>query len=178
MKRLPGRWVLLGLCVAAAGAGVGLAVSGAPLPWSHGGRVALPPARARVYEDVDACLLTGARGLSDPVAAQAWAGMEDASRATSARVSYLAVTGPATEAAAVPFTGSLLVRGCKVIVASGPTQRAAVLSVAGRYTSVRFVVDGAAAGSPPNVTALPFTPSGLRNSVASAVEAGVRAAGG
>ena len=57
-----------------------------------GGR-ALPPARARVYESVDACLLTGARGLSDPAAAQDWAGMEAASRATSARVSYLAVTG-------------------------------------------------------------------------------------
>ena len=178
MKRLPGRWVLLGLCAAVAGVGAGLAVSGAPLPWSRGDEVALPPARARVYEDVDACLLTGARGLSDPAAAQAWAGMEDASRATSARVSYLAVAGPETEAAAVPFAGSLLVRGCKVIVASGSAERAAALAVAGRYGSVRFVVDGAAAGSPPNVTALAFTPSGLRASVASAVEAGVHAAGG
>jgi hypothetical protein len=58
-------------------------------------------------------LLRGAQELSDPVAAQAWAGMEDASKATSARVSYLAVTGSATEVAAVPFVGSLLVRGCK-----------------------------------------------------------------
>ena len=81
--RLPGRWVLLALCVAVAGVGVGLAVSGAPLPWSGGGQS--PPPRARVYESVDACLLTGARGLADPVAAQAWAGLEDASKATSAR---------------------------------------------------------------------------------------------
>ena len=177
MRHLPGRRVLLGLCAAVAGAGVGLAVSGAPLPWSQGGAGVSAP-RARVYEDVDACLLTGARGLSDPAAAQAWAGLEDASRATSARVSYLAVTGSATQAGAVPFAGSLLVRGCRVIVASGAAQRAAVLSVAGRYSSVRFVVDGPAAGSPPNVTALVFTPSGLRGSVASAVESGVRAAGG
>jgi hypothetical protein len=177
VRRLPGRWVLLGLGTAVAGAGIGLAVSGAPLPWSPGGRV-LPPARARVYESVDACLLTGAQGLADPAAAQAWAGMEDASRATSARVSYLAVTGPATLAAAEPFAGSLLVQGCKVIVASGAAERAAALAEAGRFGSVRFVVTGPAAGSPRNVTALAFTPSGLAASVASAVEAGVRAAGG
>jgi hypothetical protein len=177
VKRLPGRWVLLGLCTVVAGVGIGLAVSGAPLPWSSGDR-ALPPARARVYESVDACLLTGAQGLADPAAAQAWAGMEDASRATTARVSYLAVTGPATEAEAEPFAGTLLVRGCKVVVASGAPERAAALAEAGRFGSVRFVVTGAAAGVPPNVTALTFTPSGLRPAVASAVEAGVHAAGG
>ena len=177
MKRVPGRWVLLGVCAAVAGVGVGLAVSGAPLPWSQGPRVP-PPARARVYENVDACLLTGSGGLADAAAAQAWAGMEEASRATSARMSYLAVTGPATVAAAAPFAGSLLVRGCKVIVASGAAERAAVLAEAAEFGSVRFVVTGAVAGSPPNVTALAFTPSGLQASVASAVEAGVHAVGG
>ena len=175
--RLPGRWVLLGLCAAVVGTGVGLAVAGGPLPWSGGGR-ALPPPRARVYENVDACLLTGARGIADPAAAQAWAGMRDASRATSARVSYLAVTGPATAAQAGPFAGSLLVGGCKVVVASGAAERAAVLAEAGRFGSVRFVVAGAAAHSPANVTALTFAPSGLRSAVASAVEAGVHAEGG
>jgi hypothetical protein len=49
---------------------------------------------------------------------------------------------------------------------------------AGQFGSVRFVVAGAAAGSPPNVTALPFTTSGLRAAVASAVTAGVHAAAG
>jgi hypothetical protein len=175
--RLPGRWVLLGLCAAVVGAGIGLAVSGGPLPWSGGGR-ALPPPRARVYENVDACLLTGARGIADPDAAQAWAGMQDASRATSARVSYLAVTGPATAAQAEPFAGSLLVGGCKVIVAAGAAERAAALAEAPRFGAVRFVVPGAAAGSGPNVTALTFTLSGLRSAVASAVEAGVHAEGG
>jgi hypothetical protein len=177
VKRLPGRWVLLGVCTAVAGAGVGLAVSGGPLPWSPGGRV-LPPARARAYESVDACLLTGAQGLSDPAAAHDWAGMEAASQATSARVSYLAVTGPATVAAEEPFAGSLLVRGCQAIVASGAAERAAALAEAGQFGSVRFVVTGSAAGSPPSVTALAFAPSGLEAGVASAVEAGVHAAGG
>ncbi len=178
VRRLPVRWALLGLCTAVAGVGVGLALSGGPLPWSPGAGRALPPARARVYESVDACLLTGAQGLSDPAAAQAWAGLEAASRATSARVSYLAVTGPATVAAAEPFAGSLLVQGCKVIVASGTAERAAALAEAGQFGSVRFVVTGPAAGTPPNVTVLAFTPSGLADSVASAVEAGVHAAGG
>ena len=177
VRRLPGRWVLLGLCTVVAGVGIGLAASGAPLPWSSGGG-AFPSARARTYESVDACLLTGAQGLADPVAAQAWAGMEDASRATAARVSYLAVTGPATEAEAEPFAGTLLMSGCKVVVASGAAERAAALAEAGRFGSVRFVVAGATTGSPPNVTALAFTPSGLRSAVASAVEAGVHAAGG
>jgi hypothetical protein len=178
VKPLPGRWVLLGLCTVLAGVGIGLVVSGSPLPWSSGGQAALPPARARTYESVDACLLTGARGLADPTAAQVWAGMEDASHSTTARVSYLAVTGPATEADAEPFAGSLLVRGCKVIVASGAAERAAALAEASRFSSVRFVVDGAAAGSPPNVTAMAFTSSGLRAAVASAVTADVHAAGG
>jgi len=178
VRRLPIRWVLLGLCTAVAGVGIGLAVSDGPLPWSPGGGRVLPPARARVYESVDACLLTGPQGLYDPAAAQAWAGLEAASRATSARVSYLAVTGPATVAAAEPFAGSLLVQGCKVIVASGTAERAAALAEAGRFGSVRFVVTGSAVGSPPNVTALAFAPSGLAASVASAVEAGVHAAGG
>jgi hypothetical protein len=176
--RLPGRWVLLGLCTALAGVGIGLAVSGAPLPWSSSGGRVLPSPRARVYESVDACLLTGPQGLADPVTSQVWAGMEDASKATSARVSYLAVTGPPTEAEAAPFAGTLLLRGCKVIVASGTPERAAVLAKAAQFSSVRFVVQGAAAGSPPNVTALVFTTSGLRAGVASAVEAGVHAAGG
>ena len=55
---------------------------------------------------------------------------------------------------------------------------AAALTEAGQFGSVRFVVAGAAAGSPPNVTALPFTTSGLRAAVASAVTAGVHAAAG
>lgn len=172
VKRSQGLLVLVGLCAAAAGSGIGLAVSG-----SYGGR-ALPAPRARAYESVDACLLTGAKGLADPAAAQAWAGMELASRATTARVSYLAATGPATAAGAEPFAGSLLVRGCKVIVASGAPQRAAALAEAGHFSAVRFVVAGPASGSPSNVTVLAFTTSGLQAGVASAVTADVHAVGG
>jgi basic membrane lipoprotein Med (substrate-binding protein (PBP1-ABC) superfamily) len=177
VMRLPGRWLLLGLCTVVAGVGIGLAFSGAPLPWSSGGR-ALPPTRARVYENVDACLLTGSSGLNDPATAQVWAGMEDASKSTTARVSYLAATGQQTPAGAAPYAGSLLVSGCKVVVASGSAERAAALAEAPKFSTVRFVVTGPAAGSPPNVTTLTFTTTGLRPAIASAVTAGIHSAGG
>jgi len=174
--RLPGRWVWVTVSVVVvAGVALGLAVWGVRWPGS-GGR-SLPPPRARVYENVDACLLTGARGVADPAAAQVWAGMEAASRTTTARVSYLAVTGPGTEAQAVPYLGSLLVSNCRVIVASGAAERAAVLADAARFPGTRFVVTGPAT-APANVTALAFTTSGLEAAVAAAVESGVRAAGG
>ncbi|MGH3190248.1 MAG: hypothetical protein ACRDPY_35980 [Streptosporangiaceae bacterium] len=41
-----------------------------------------PAPSARQYLGFDACLLTGSRGLTGPQAAQAWAGMQDASLAT------------------------------------------------------------------------------------------------
>ena len=40
------------------------------------GKPVAATAAARVYENVDACLLTGSQGLADPAAAQAWAGLE------------------------------------------------------------------------------------------------------
>ena len=64
-----------------------------------------------------------------------------------------------------------------MIGAAGRPERAAVLTDAARFPGTRFVVTGPAAG-PPNLTALPFTLSGLPAAIASAVEAGLRAAGG
>jgi len=160
--RWPGRGVLLGLAaavVAGVTAGVLLSVSG--------GR-SLPPARARVYANVDACLLTGASGVNDPATAPVWAGMEDASLTTHARVSYLPVTGPATQANALPFLGSLLSRGCKVIVAAGSPERSAVLADARRFPATKFVIFGTAS-APSNVTALAFQASGTRSAVANVV---------
>lgn len=52
-----------------------------------------PPSRAREYIEFQACLLTGAEGLSDPATQPVWAGMQEASRETRAKVSYLAVQG-------------------------------------------------------------------------------------
>jgi len=172
LRRLGVRtWLVLAVVVAA-GVAAGLAAL-----WAPSGGSAAPPVRARVYENVDACLLAGKNGVQDPNAAPVWAGMEDASAATSARVSYLAVAGPATVAGAESYLGSLLTEGCRVVVASGGPERSAVLAEASRFPRVRFVVAGAVSG-PGNVTAVAFTTSGMRPAVAAAVESGVRSAGG
>ena len=140
-------------------------VAGLMLSGTFGGG-SLPAARARVYVNVDACLLTGPGGVSDPAVAPVWAGMEQASLSTRARVSYLSVQGPATEANAVPFLGSLLVRGCKVIFAAGDPERAAVLADAGKFPAVKFVIFGAGS-APSNVTVLTFVAAGgVQSSVA------------
>jgi basic membrane lipoprotein Med (substrate-binding protein (PBP1-ABC) superfamily) len=138
---------------------------------SHGRQ--LPPPRARVYRDVSACLLTGPTGLSDPVANAVWAGMEDASTTTLARVSYLAVAGPETAANALPYAASLAQRRCNVIVAVGPAEVAAAVQEAGERADIRFVVIGAASGGS-NVSVLAVRrPAELRPTVAAQVRTAV-----
>jgi basic membrane lipoprotein Med (substrate-binding protein (PBP1-ABC) superfamily) len=96
--------------------------------------------RVRQYTDVRACMLTGADGVADSVAAAAWAGMQGASSSSRAMVSYLPVAGPGGAAAAVPYLASLVQRQCTVIVAVGTAQVAAARSQATRYRRVHFIV--------------------------------------
>ncbi|HYS36730.1 MAG TPA: hypothetical protein VEO01_13995 [Pseudonocardiaceae bacterium] len=103
------------------------------------------PPRARPYLDYTACLLTDAQGVAGAAARPVWAGMEDASLATHARVQYLAVAGEPTVANALPYLNSLLQRRCAVVVAVGAAQVAAVNADAAKYPGVRFV----AVGGPP-----------------------------
>jgi hypothetical protein len=109
-----------------------------------------PPPRARPYLEFTACLLTDGQGLAGP-AAPVWAGMQDASLATHAKVQYLAVSGEATVGNALPYLTSLIQRRCAVVLAVGPAQVAAVGADASRYPRVRFVVVGGS-GSGTNVT--------------------------
>lgn len=127
--------------------------------------------RARVYSSAQACLLTGPSGVEAAPDSVAWAGMEDASLQTKAKVSYLAVTGPATAANAAPFLGTLVVRQCGVIVAADAPERAAVIAGAAKFPGVQFLVAGTGADGPlgANVTVLPAGTRGLRSAVASAV---------
>jgi hypothetical protein len=127
--------------------------------------------RARAYANVDACLLTGPRGVFDPAAAPVWAGMEDVSATGQVRASYLEVPDPVTPASAQSHLNSLIVQKCALVVAVGGPERAAVLSEARQFPSVRFVVLGAVGQPPPNVDGLAFTTtsSGTRAAVASAV---------
>jgi hypothetical protein len=167
------RWLSLGGVLVVIAGAVALGV------WALGSGTAAPSAaavRARVYGSSQACLLTGARGIAGAPAAQAWAGMEDASLKTRAKVSYLAVSGPATEANAVSFLGSLLVRKCDVIIASGAPEQAAVLADAARFPGVRFIVAGHTVPQivgETNVAAASL--SGLRSAVGAMVAADVTA---
>jgi basic membrane lipoprotein Med (substrate-binding protein (PBP1-ABC) superfamily) len=154
-----------------------LAASAVALSGCSGGGSPAPAARARVYSSVKACLLAGAQGIVGSPAALVWAGMQDASLQTHAQVSYLAVSGPATKANAVPFLGSLLVMRCEVIVAAGSAEQAAVLADASRFPAVRFVMAGNTTDGPvggTNVSAVSAGQSGgLRGAVAAAVAADV-----
>jgi hypothetical protein len=165
------RWLGLGGVMVVVAGAVALGV------WALGRGSAAPSpaaARARVYETFQACLLTGPRGIIGAPAGQAWAGMEDASLKTRAKVSYLTVSGPATEANAASFLGSLLVRKCDVIIAADPPEQAAVLADARRFPRVRFIV--AAHALPQivgesNVALASASRTGLRSAVGAMVTA-------
>jgi hypothetical protein len=162
-------WLWVGGVAAVAACAAGLAV------WAIGrgpAGSALVPSRARAYGSFQSCLLTGARGVADPTAGQVWAGMEDASLKTGSKVSYLAVPGPATAANAISFVGSLLVRNCRVIVALGAPEQAAVITDASRFPGVRFVIAGTGIVGPvggANVAVVSSASSGLRSAVRTTV---------
>jgi hypothetical protein len=132
----------------------------------------VPPARQRQYLSFAACLLTGPAGLADPASAPVWAGMQSASLATRAKVEYLAVTGPATEANAMIFLNTLVMRQCNVVLAAGSPEVAAVAAKVAALPHVRFVTVGGAAG-PGNLTVLA---PGRAQVVSSAVDGAVRQA--
>jgi basic membrane lipoprotein Med (substrate-binding protein (PBP1-ABC) superfamily) len=131
--------------------------------------------RVRQYTNVRACMLTGADGVADSVAAAAWAGMQGASSSSRAMVSYLPVAGTGGEPAAVPYLASLVQRECRVIVAVGRAQVAAATAQADRYHQVHFIVvaTGPAGPSDSAVVRIAAAPAAQ---VHSAVQAAVRAA--
>lgn len=101
-----------------------------------------PVPRARQYTASRACLLTDSHGITAAPAATVWAGMEDASLDTHAKVTYLAANGPATAAHAVPYANSLIEQKCDVILAVGGPQAGAIAQVASRTPATTFVVVG------------------------------------
>lgn len=139
------------------------------LLWPRGRE--LPPPRATVYLDFSACLLASPQGLADPAAAPVWAGMQDASDATKAKVSYLAAAGPETVGNSSAYATSLLQRQCGVVITIGQTRADTVLQYVTQYPTVRFVlVDGKGSGT--NVTTV--TAADARAGVAQAIEQAVK----
>lgn len=166
-NRKRGFWFLAcGTCVAVIALVAGLI-------WAFTGASSVPAARARSYTNFQACLLTGERGLADPAAAPVWAGMEQASLATHAKVSYLAVMGPQTKGNALPFLGSLLARHCGVVLTAGKAERDAAAEQARQYPSVKFAVVGGISTAP-NITVLSGNTVEIRDGAANTVS---RAAG-
>jgi basic membrane lipoprotein Med (substrate-binding protein (PBP1-ABC) superfamily) len=109
--------------------------------------------RAREYLDVTACLLTDERGIAGTEAAPVWAGMQQASLATRARVRYLAVAGDQTVENAATFLASLAHGNCARIYAAGDLPRKTVDATAAQFPDVRFVVVGRAQTAP-NVSSI------------------------
>lgn len=118
-----------------------------------GGQGGPPDPRARQYEDVDACLLTGEKGVTEGTpAAAVWHKMQKASLETRVRVNYVPVMGEQTTANAVPFFNSLMQRDCAVVFAVGGPQVQATEAGAKKYPDVRFVVVDGAGSAQRNVT--------------------------
>jgi hypothetical protein len=165
------RWSLAGgVVVVAAAAAVTVALVAGSDP---GQPRQLPPSRARVYSEQQACLLTGERGVADPAAAPVWAGMQDASARTRAKVTYLAMAGEQSTGAAGPYLATLAGRDCTVVLTVGAAPDGAVAAAGPKYPGTRFVVVAGAAGdggSGANVTAV----AGTRAAVDAAVEAALK----
>lgn len=79
--------------------------------------------------------------------------MQDASLATRAKVSYLAVAGPQTVGNAIPYANTLVQRQCNAIVGVGQTQVDAINEIAAANKSAKFIVVGGTS-SAANVTAV------------------------
>lgn len=152
----------------------------------------LPDTRARSYEDVDACLLTGKDGITaGTTAADVWQGMQDASLRTHARVSYVPVTGEQSAANAGPYLNGLLQRSCDVVLAAGSPEVEAAERAAPLHRTVDFVLVGdsgsgsqdtgsaqhAGSGKSPDNVTFARPGDGLRAEVADAVERQVGARG-
>jgi basic membrane lipoprotein Med (substrate-binding protein (PBP1-ABC) superfamily) len=102
-----------------------------------------PPARARQYIAFSACLLTGPEGLADAAAQAVWSGMQAASSATRAKVTYLAAVGSDESVGSVtPFVNSLVQRHCRLILTVGDVEVRAAQAVAASNGGTDFVLVG------------------------------------
>jgi len=133
-----------------------------------------PAPRARQYLEYTACLLTGERGLTDTAAGPVWAGLQDASLATHAKVQYLAITGPQTVDNGVPFLNTLAQTGCNLIFAAGDVAVATVDKGATNFPDRRFYPVG---GGSAHANVFPITttgPDGVRAAVSTTLTDAVR----
>jgi basic membrane lipoprotein Med (substrate-binding protein (PBP1-ABC) superfamily) len=170
LTRLGRWWVAIG---AAAALVAGLALW---LAWPSGKATYDPPARSRQYIAFTACLLTGPAGVADGTGKVVWSGMQAASAATRAQVTYTAavpVGGVETVGSVAPFANTMIQQRCDLILAVGTSEVAAVQLVAEANTGSRFVLVGGGAVAR-NVAVVPLAgAAGLSARVATVVEGAV-----
>ncbi|HEX6500821.1 MAG TPA: hypothetical protein VF054_17590 [Micromonosporaceae bacterium] len=107
-------------------------------------------------------------------AAAVWAGMQDASLATHAKVQYLSVAGPQTADNAAPFLAGLAQGHCDLVFVAGEAPVAAVRSTAPTFPRVTFYVLGQTEPRS-NVSIVDASsPETIRTAVARIVKAGVQ----
>jgi hypothetical protein len=97
------------------------------------------PPRAREHRDFDMCILTDNQGLRSAPAAKTWAALQEVSKRTTVRLSYLTVSGEQTEERAKQFLATQVQQRCIIIVAVGQTQTAAANAVKSTYPQVSFL---------------------------------------
>jgi basic membrane lipoprotein Med (substrate-binding protein (PBP1-ABC) superfamily) len=126
-----------------------------------------PPAaaRARVYRNLDTCLLTDPHGITSGPGLQAWQGLQAYSHLTAVRVSYVQVAGPDTAATARQFLNGLLQRHCQLIVTVGNSQNAAAEEASPTTPNTRFLIIGTPTHLLPNVTAIGPNTANLNNAI-------------
>jgi basic membrane lipoprotein Med (substrate-binding protein (PBP1-ABC) superfamily) len=96
--------------------------------------------RARVYRDLDVCMLTDSKGIVSTPAAPAWQGMQKYSHDTAVRISYVPVIGPATAQNASQYLAGLIQRRCRVIITAGKSQANAAETAAKSHPGTGFIV--------------------------------------
>lgn len=156
------RWPFAAVALIVVGGAVWVAILATRSP-------APPPPRARQYLEFTACLLTDERGITGPEAAPVWAGMQEASLTTRAKVQYLAVAGPQTVDNAVPYLNSLAQRRCDLVLAAGAVPTGAVGKAAAQFPRTRFVVVGPGTTAVNVVVVTANTPGTVRPAVSKIV---------
>src|SRR5215218_1250100 len=85
-----------------------------------------PQPRARQFLELTACLVTGEHGVAGGDAAQVWAGLDDASKATRVQTEFMEVEGEPTMENARAYVNGLAIGHCDVLFAVGAAQVSAV----------------------------------------------------
>ena len=132
----------------------------------------VPQARERQYLDYTACLLTDDKGLTGADAAPVWAGMQEASLSTRAKVQYLSIAGEQTVANASTFVASQAQGGCDLILAAGQLPVAAVEGSAGTFPKNAFLVVGGTAKG--NISTVDGSPAEVQSGVKRIITDAVR----